>query len=298
MKKNTNLLSGGTYSTAVGLILINLMAAQYANAGYVPLAFIGLHDYDLPVNFEPFNAIVEYAYVQNTNERFDSNGDKVDTSSLTEVASFTKYAHFFTVDALPDVGLGFEFVPTFVSVEGDEIRVSGIGDPLVGIAGWMKPNENSTLGIQSYISIPVGDNDVSANNWGSFTQLFAAYKIDKISLDAHLGAMFRTTTRVTGEPNIDAGNTYHASVRVAYRVNDIFEPFIGANYQNTKKSTYENSGTTVDILNSNSNEVTLGAGTMAYLSSNMHASLWYDVGLDGENTSVTNAIFARFSYVW
>ncbi len=79
-------------------------------AAGIPLSVIGPHEYALPVNYEPFNAVAQYSFIQTDNMAFDSAGKRVDGPGTFTAVGFTKYVRFFTFKSLPDVGFAWEWL--------------------------------------------------------------------------------------------------------------------------------------------------------------------------------------------
>jgi hypothetical protein len=265
-------------------------------AGGIPLNVIGPHEYALPVNFEPFNAVAQYSYFQSDRETFDSGGNKVDGPDTFTAVGFTKYVHFFTLKSLQDVGIAWEVLLPEISVQKSGFSVSGFGDPLTGFAVWIKPNKNSTVGVQSFLSIPAGSDSVSDNTWGSLTTIIGDWQMGDINIDGQLGYIHKTTRHQTGANDVDPGDTFHANLRLAYRANQYFEPFVAADYQTTGGSSDKGAGR--DIPNSTNNEISCGGGLLVNISDPLSLAMRYDVGVDGKNTTVTNAFHIKLAYVW
>src|SRR6185369_4438223 len=173
-------------STIVAFVLISsilLVCSPLASASGIPLTVIGPHEYALPVNYESFNAVAQYAFVQTDNKAFDSKGNKVTGPDTFTAIGFTKYVRFFTLKPVPDVGIAWEFLLPEISVQKTGLSVSGLGDPLTGFAVWMKPSKNSTAGLQSFLSVPVGSDAVSDKTWGSLTTIFGDVQVGNLNLD-------------------------------------------------------------------------------------------------------------------
>jgi hypothetical protein len=86
------------------------------------------------------------------------------------MVGLTKYVHFWTFDKLPGVGFAYEYIQPEVRLTGPGLKASGFGDPLTGFAVWMKPSRNSTLGVQSFVSVPIGAHEVTNDFWASYTR--------------------------------------------------------------------------------------------------------------------------------
>ena len=68
---------------------------------------IGPHEYDLPVDFQPFNVFVQYAYMQRNNRSFDGSGNRVKGSGSDALVGLSKYVRFWTPDFNRKIGLAW-----------------------------------------------------------------------------------------------------------------------------------------------------------------------------------------------
>lgn len=278
------------------LILSALFQPATSAASGIPLSVVGPHEYDLPVNYQSFNAVAQYAYLQTDNMAFDSGGHKVAGPGTFTAVGFTKYVRFFTFNELPGVGFAWEVLEPEISVQKSGVSASGLGDPLTGLAVWMKPSKNSTLGVQSYLSIPAGTEAVSDKTWGSLTTIVGDVQLGDLNIDGQVGYIFKSVRHQTGADDIDPGSTFHTNLRAAYRVNRFLEPFLATDYQTTSGSTDLTTGKSV--IDSSSNELSAGGGLMVHFTNPMSLTLRYDYGIDGKNTSITNAFFFKIAYIF
>jgi len=265
-------------------------------AAGIPLSVIGPHEYALPVNYDSFNAVAQYAYIQTDNMAFNAAGKRVAGPGTLTAVGFTKYVRFFTFKALPDVGFAWEYLQPEISVQRAGVSVSGLGDPLTGLAAWIKPSKNSTLGLQSFLSIPAGSDAVSDKTWGSLTTIIGDLQLGDVDIDGQLGYIHKSTRHQNGANDVDPGDTFHANLRVGYRAHQYLEPFFAADYQTTGRSTDLVTGAVVP--DSASNEITCGGGVMVHFSDPLSLTMRYDYGLDGKNTPVTNAFLFKIVYIW
>lgn len=280
----------------VAVIFIIFMYSVSAIASGIPINIIGPHEYALPVNYESFNAVAQYAFVQTDNMAFDSAGKRVEGPGTFTAVGFSKYVRFFTFKSVPDVGFAWEYIQPEISVQKTGVSASGLGDPLTGLAVWIKPSKNSTVGLQSFLSIPVGTEAVSDKTWGSLTTIVGDLQLGDFDIDGQTGFIFKSIRHQTGADDVDPGSTFHANLRIGYRAHEYLEPFIAADYQTTGTSTDTTSGK--DIADSASNELTCGGGLMFHFSNPMSLTVRYDYGVDGKNTPVTNAFHFKIAYVW
>ena len=293
--KRRNGLKHAAVAFAAALLVALALATTVAASG-IPLNVIGPHEYALPVNYESFNAVAQYAYVQTDNKAFDSKGAKVSGPDTFTAVGFTKYVRFFTFKSLPDVGFAWEFLLPEISVQKTGLSATGLGDPLTGFAVWMKPGKDSTLGVQSFLSIPVGADAVSDKTWGSLTTLVGDLQLGDLNVDGQAGYIFKSLRHQTGADDVDPGSTFHANLRLGYRAHQYLEPFLAADYQTTGSSSNETTGTA--IPNSASNELSAGGGLLIHFTNPMTLALRYDYGIEGKNTPVTNAFHFKVAYIW
>lgn len=262
-----------------------------ANASDIGLAVIGPHEYALPVNYESFNVFVQYAF---WNDNSEGNGTVADSDSDTFVG-LTKYVRFFTLDALPNIGIAYEVIQPAVHVVDNDANDSttGIGDTITGPAVWFKPSENSTIGLQSFVQVPIGDDELSNHAWRSLTSLFFDWQIDKLNLDGNAGFIASTNYKKDGVEK-EIGTTYHANLRVGYRVSQMFEPFAAWDYNTTDSGKNKTTGDTI----ASSDEMALGAGLMVHFSPTISMTARYTRAVDARNVTKTDGVYFKFAYVW
>lgn len=281
------------FSLVLAALIMVLCGGQVSRvkASDIALAVIGPHEYALPVNYESFNVFVQYAF---WNDNSKGDGLVADSDSDTFVG-LTKYVRFFTLDALPNIGLAYEVIQPSVYVVSDDSNdsVTGLGDTITGPAAWFKPSENSTIGIQSFLQVPIGDDELSNNAWGNLTSVFWDWQIDKWNIGGNAGFVAFSDARTKGQ-KIEIGTTYHANLRLGYRMSQMFEPFFAWDY-NTKDSG-KNKTTGEKIASSD--EMALGAGLMVHFSPNISITARYTRAVDARNVTETDGVYFKFAYVW
>ncbi|NMF87777.1 transporter [Aromatoleum petrolei] len=248
---------------------------------------IGPHEYELPVGFKPFNVFVQYAYVQRNNKAFDDDGDRVKGSGANTTVGLSKYVRFWTPESNPSIGLAYEVIVPEIGVKdrSTSSQVSGIGDPLTGFAIWYKPTPSSTLGFQSFVQIPVGNDSVSDSNWKNLSSLLWDVRLtDKLGWTADAGFVFQNEKKDGSRP----GTTFHTNHRLGYRVNGLLEPFVAVDYERSRKSS------TVD----SSHALDAGVGLMFHTFDNQSITLRYSKSIEGENHSFNNSVNLKYAYVW
>lgn len=277
---------------AAGLGLAAL-AAGFAPASFAQTTFdvIGPHEYELPVNFKPFNVFVQYGYVQRNNKAYDKDGDRVDGDGSTAIVGMSKYVRFWTPESHPDIGLAWEVIVPEIGIrnrhaaDDDSRQLSGIGDPLTGFAIWYKPTPDSTLGFQSFVQIPVGDRDVSDTNWKNLSSVLWDVRLtEALGWTADAGFVFQGRRTDGSRP----GTTFHTNQRLGYRVSPLLEPFVALDYERTSKGDDVASGHVLDG----------GLGVMFHTFDNQSITVRYSASIEGENHSANNSMNLKYAYVW
>jgi hypothetical protein len=296
-------ISRATRLGILGGMLGILGWSSSANASGITLAVIFPHEYALPVNFDnSFNAVVQYGYYQTDNMAFSNGGGKVNGPNSTTAVGLTKYVRFFNFKGLPDVGFAWEIIQPAISVQASSTvlkpgsSATGFGDPITGFATWFKPSKDSTLGIQSFLQVPVGTEKVSDNSWKNLTSFIGDVQLGDFNICGDVGFVVQSDKIQSGLPDVSPGALFHTNMRFAYRVNKYFEPLIAWDYQATGSTSASNSGLT--IPNSASNEMTLGGGATVYFNDSIFLSARYDYAVAGKNTILTNALYFKFAYIW
>jgi len=262
-----------------------------ANASGITFDVIAPHEYDLPVNFPSFNAIVQYTYYNNDGSAYNIPASKTDT-----VVGMTKYVRFFSLSCVPNVGFAYEVIVPEVSTQGNGISSSGIGDPITGPAIWFKPTANSTFGFQTFVQVPIGQDEVSNNNWGNLSSIFFDMNFGKFNIDGDIGGVFRSKREVSGTPDVNVGPLFHTNVRFSYKVHPMFEPYFTFDFQYKSSDDYADTGKTVQY--SEGHETALGGGVVVYFTDKISAALAYSHAVEGENVTETNAVHLKFAYLW
>jgi len=248
---------------------------------------IGPHEYELPVDFKPFNVFVQYAYVQKDNKKFDSNGNRVKGPDTTTTVGLTKYVRFWTPEWNSKIGLAYEVIVPEIGVRDTTAKTntSGIGDPLTGFAIWYKPSEKSTLGFQSFLQIPVGDKAVSDGNWKNLSSFLWDVRLtDSLGWTADAGVVVQGSKVDGSKP----GTTYHTNQRLGYRVSGLIEPFVAIDYEQSTKTSTVAASKALDF----------GAGVMFHTFDNQSITLRYSNSIRGENHAANNSLNLKYVYVW
>lgn len=283
-------------AAALGVAFAAALVSTHA-AAQVTFDVIGPHEYDLPVGYQPWNVFVQYVTIQDNDRAFDDGGDRVHLDrDSTSVVGLSKWVHFFTVDSLPNVGMGFEVIQPEVSTRLDATDVSnaktssGFGDTLIGYAIWYKPTEGSTLGLQTFLQMPIGGDEVSDTNWKNLTSLLWYVPFGHgFGWTGDAGFVFQSPR----DDGVHPGTTVHTNNRIGYKATDLLEPFLAVDYEHTGKGSIRGGGDTAE-----SHVLDLGAGVMFNLYKNQSLALRYSHSIEGENHGSNNSINIKYVYVF
>lgn len=267
-----------------------LLAHAGASVAQTTFDVIGPREYELPVDFKPFNVFVQYATIQDNDRVFDANGDKVDGSGSQLISGLSKYVRFWTPESNRKIGVAWEVIVPEVAIrnrqapEGDR-HVSGLGDPLTGFAIWYKARPNLTLGFQSFLQVPVGTDRISDTNWKNLSSLFWDWRIgDKFGWTGDAGFVWQGTRDDGFKPAM----SWHQNHRFAYRANRRLEPFLALDHERSGSKSGRPASWALDG----------GAGLMIHTFDNQSITLRYSTSLDGENHAVNDSFNLKYAYVW
>ncbi|HEY0231176.1 MAG TPA: transporter [Dokdonella sp.] len=283
---------------ALTLALLGAALVPALAGAQVTFDVIGPHEYDLPVNYQPWNVFVQYVTVQQNDDAYDTSGDKVSLRPESRaITGLSKWVHFFTVDSLPGVGMGFEVIQPEVNVHVDATSSvsahsnSGFGDTLIGYAIWYKPTEGSTLGLQTFLQMPIGGNDVSDTNWKNLTSVlwYVPFGGGRWGWTGDAGFVFQSPR----DDGVHPGVTFHTNNRIGYKATELLEPFVAIDYEHTGEGTLRGGGDTASA-----HVLDLGAGVMFNLYKNQSLALRYSRSTDGENHSFNNSVNIKYVYVF
>lgn len=280
---------------AWALALYAMALAVPADAEDIIFAGISPHEYDLPVDFGSFDAFVQYGEYNKGSHRYDADGRRERGPDTDLVVGLTKYGHFWSIDSLPGVGFAYLYIQPEARVTGPGFKASGFGDPLTGVAAWMKPSKNSTLGVQTYVSIPVGNDQVTSDYWANFTSVFFDIEHPLGSIGGNVGAVFKGNRNNGVAPVIDEGNSYHANIRASLKASRLIEPFLAFDWQKNDASRYRDDA---GLASPAGHDTALGVGTMLHFSAKTSFALRYSRSIDGRNVTGTNAAYMKFAHIF
>ncbi|MBB2200850.1 transporter [Gluconacetobacter tumulisoli] len=276
---------------------VALLGAKTARAADVTLGIIGPHEYDLPVDFTPFNVLVQYGDGNAAGNSYNSLGQRTPAGGSHTWSGLTKYVHFRSFDAIPHVGFAFELIQAESYSLANGTNYGGLGPTIVGPAAWFKPNSHSTLGIQTFMQTPVGTRDAtSPNYWSNISSLIFDYEWKYFSFDGDAGTVVGSTKHIKGQHSYSPGVIFYTNLRFSWKATPLVEPFLALDWQNVN-GTYDR--TARQYLNdSNSREVALGTGIMFNISKHLSFTTRYSHSVDGRNIPESNAYYVKFVYLW
>lgn len=249
---------------------------------------IAPREYDLPVGFEPFNVVVQYAYIQNNDKAWGASGNKIAGSGTEQIVGLTKYVRFWTPHFSNKVGLAWEVIQPEIGVRdsGTGTFAGGFGDTITGFAGWIKPTQNSTFGIQSFVQIPIGDSSVSDTNWKNLTSFLWDVRLPyNFGWTADAGWVWQGKRADNG---LTPGTTFHTNQRFGWKFGGWIEPFLALDYEHTEASDGIPASWALDG----------GVGVKIDTYKNHAVALRYSRGLDGKNHSFTDSWNLQYLVVW
>ena len=279
---------------AAPIVALAALAAVAPAQAQVTLDVIGPHEYDLPVDFKPFNVFVQYATFQDGDRQWDGDGDRRRAAKTRTIVGLSKYVRFWTPESNPKIGLAYEIIVPEVGVRNSDARssASGIGDPITGFAAWYKPSPASTLGIQSFMQLPVGDSDIGGGDvWKNLTSLFWDVQMGRLTYTADAGfVFFGESTAADATP----GTLFHTNHRLGYQIDDAIEPFLALDYE--RQQGWRNRAAGVKLPDSH--ETTAGLGVMFKYYGNQSITVRYSRGIDGESHGATDSFNLKYVYAW
>ena len=281
-------LSGNGRPSRLLGILLTALAGCFGSQAFAQTTFdvIGPGEYNLPVDFEPFNVFVQYATVQDNDKVRDANGDKVDGPGTQVLSGLSKYVRFWSPEGNRSIGLAYEIIVPEIGIRDTDAGTytGGIGDPLTGFAVWYKPSDGSTFGLQSFMQVPVGNSSVSDTNWKNLTSFLWNWRFGKVQIDGDAGVVWQDN-RTDG---VRPGLTVHTNNRFGYRITQFLEPFLALDYEQTESNDGLPESWAFDG----------GLGVVLHTFSNQSIALRYSTTLDGESHAQNDSLNVKYAYVW
>lgn len=298
-------------AAATAIAVLGCCAATVHASG-IPFAGNRPESFEFSTDFkEPYDSFGQYLQWNRDDRRFDAAGNKRPGPGGDTVVGLSSRLHYFKIEALPSWGWVASITVPEVRAQGREFSASGIGDPLIGGLAFTNPAPGTTAGVQLYVQAPIGSSRVTTDTWSLWPSVFYNQWIGRLNVDLLAGGILRGTTRKSGVPDVDPGNTVHGNLRIGYSLSPKSElfaiPFLSLDYQRT--STASQRATASTVADSDSRETALGAGVLFQLKPGSTAiwrdqktydqlSLHYSKGVRGKNTTVTNGLFAQYWHYW
>ena len=275
-----------------------LSTPDQIQAADITLGIIGPHEYDLPVDYKPFNVLVQYGNGNASGNTYTGTGQRVPAHGGSHTWSgLTKYVHFRTFDALPHVGFAFEVIQSESYTLAGGTSYGGLGGTIVGPAAWFKPNASSTLGFQTFLQTPSGTRDSLASGyWANISSIIFDYEWKHFSFDGDVGTVVGSTKHKTNEHSYSPGVVFYSNLRFSWKATKLIEPFFAFDWQNIG-GTYDQTAH-YDVSNSSSREIAPGLGVMFNISRTVSFTARYAHSIEGRNTPETNAYYVKFLYLW
>ncbi|MFT9015276.1 MAG: transporter [Acetobacter sp.] len=283
----------GLYAPALCVIV-----AGGARAADVTLGIIGPHEYDLPVDFKPFNVLVQYGNGNAAGNTYNGSGQRNPAHGGSHTWSgMTKYVHFRSFDAIPHVGFAFELIQGESYTLAGGTNYGGLGGTIVGPAAWFKPDAHSTFGFQTFMQTPSGTRDtLAAGYWSNISSFIFDYEWRHFSFDGDAGTVVGSTKHRPGQDSYFPGVVFYSNLRFSWKATRLVEPFFALDWQNVT-GTYNHSRHRY-VDNSSSREVAPGVGIMFNINRRFSFTARYTHSVEGRNVPESNAYYVKFVYLW
>jgi len=264
-----------------------------ALAGIIPYSVIGPHEFQLPVGDDipagGLPILLSYNTYREEGKAWDG-----ESGSRSLFANINKFAYVFKFDAAPQVGFLWEGLAGFASATSKaDTSVSGMIDAQTGVLAWIKPTKNLVTGLEYWMYLPVGDNELSGHSWNHSFAFVTNYILGDFTFDGDFGVKIMGDFK-NGGVHAEQGDVFFANLVFAYKFMKNIEPFM--------KYDYQDSGPGKDIATgvktSGNMEMAWGAGNHFNLTDKLSADLWYEQGFTGRNTTKTNAGYFKVCYVF
>jgi len=295
---------------AVAVGVLGLGAAQAQAAG-IPFATDRPQSWQFSSDFdEAYSSFGQNLQWNDDSRAYDSQGHRVAGAGTDTFVGLSTLVRYWKIDGLPHVGFNANLTVPLVRIQGNQFAASGVGDPLLGLLTWYNPKTTTTLGMQAYVQVPVGQSSVTTNTWSFWPSVFYDDWFGHVNVDLLVGGILRGRTQRTGANDLDGGDTFHVNFRLGYSISPpdrpFAIPFLSMDYQRTGGTTDHTTG--LAVPNSSNRETTVGAGVLFQLKPGSlpfvkqktydQFSIQYSHGIAGRNTGVTNGIFLQGWHYW
>jgi hypothetical protein len=293
--------------TGVTGACIGLAASAYAPVALAAdplISLIGPDEWHLPV-VPSLNLFLQSGLAQNNSAFYDSNGNSHNIPNSHLYAGVTRFAHLFSLEELPGVGFGIEYLQPYLDVQLPGQSITGLADPLFEIGAYFKPAPGWTLGYVNVPSIPVGSNELSKHFWSDTSLFVWNYHIGKFGFNGTFALGFASTQHAGGR-DTDIGNSYGTEVTALYEVTPWLAPFIGFTYH--KNETSHDAATGADAPGQGPlyscagpggcDEQLFGGGLNFHIGHKNSLALWYYDGIGGTNAVKTNSAYLFYTHAF
>lgn len=271
--------------------------ARPAAASDVTFAVIGPHEYELPVNYDQFNAIVQYGEINSNDRVWGTQGHEQPGNGGALYEGLTKYVYFFDFKSIPGIGFAAEVIEPEVHISNVPGGITGLGGTIFGFATWFKPNSSSTLGFQSFGQAPDSTGVLTHGQaWNNLSSILYDYQWKHFDLTGDAGMVFRFDSRYKDQYAHGQSDVFHINARFGFKVHPIIEPFLAVDW--TTAGDDRNLLTGQQLLDSSFQETTFGGGFNVQFTPKIGMAIHYARGLEGHNTTVTNAAYFKLAFVF
>ena len=277
---------------------LSMASPLQARASDITFAVIGPHEYELPVNYDAFNAVVQYGEINANNQVYNNQGHiQNNTTGGDLYEGLTKYVYFFDFKQVPNVGFAAEVIEPEVRISDVTPSEDGLAGTIFGFAGWFKPNIDSTLGFQSFGQAPDGTSNLNHGaSWNNLSSILFDYQFKHFDIDGDAGIVFRFNSRYKNEFDHALSDLYHVNFRLGFKVHPIVEPFLAVDWSTANPD--KNLFTGQELVDSAYQETAVGGGLNFALTKKIGFTVRYSRGVEGRNTTVTNAGYFKFYIVF
>jgi hypothetical protein len=271
-------------------VLSSIFSTGTATASDVTFGVIGAQEYNLPVDYRPFNVVATYGEFNHGDKTYDRNGRLRDDPDVDLFVSLTKIVRFFKIDAVSDVGFAVEYVQPVVHVGAVGPDHTGFGDPLFGGLAWIKPTAKTTLGFQSLVSVPIGSGSIGSHSWSNLSSIFYDLQGKRFALSGDAGIIVRGDRHDRGDPRINQGSSYHVNLRPSVKTGTPIEPYLAFDWQSNGWSDIAGEASRIP----GGHDTSIGVGALWALDKRQSFKAHYSRSVDGKNTARTNALYISF----
>jgi len=277
----------------VRLLLFVLLTASFLAQAQVTFDVIGPREYEMPVGLEqPVNTFVEYASYQDNQRIFNRNADRtrIGASGSRAFVGQSKYVRFWSPANSPDIGQAMVVIVPAVSIRNsrainlNDRHNSGIADPILGYVLYKAFTENLILGVQTYLQIPVGTDEVSDTNWKNLSSGFWNWQVGDFAWSGDLGFVWQSRR----DDNIRPGMSLHGNHRFSWRLNPRLEPFLALDHEHSRAYPGRRSARVLDG----------GVGLAVNTYDNQAIAFRYSQSLRGRDHSVADAFHVKYAISW